>query len=178
MDDDLTTASTQRILAVCRAMVACTGCVLHGSPVMPALSSLAPRRANDADKPSGNQSAVYAGQNVEAVLMHAVINRTYLSTRFTSYRLGYRFEAGHFVPRVTANVYTLVKQSDPRVYTDGFVYVFDRTYFHQSPECAVEFFALTAVIPSRRLKVPASVGQHLLGEYAIEILPHCESAEP
>lgn len=106
--------------------------------------------------------------------MHAVIDRTYLTSRLGSYRLGYRFEAGRCVFRVTGNVLGLVRQGDACLCSDGFVYVLDRKCFQQSLECAAEFFALRSVVPLRRLKVPASLGRHLLGKCAVEILAPCE----
>lgn len=102
--------------------------------------------------------------------MHAVFDRTYLASRFDSYRLGYRFEAGRCVLRVSGNVLGLAKQGDSRLFSDGFVYVLDRSCFQQSLECAAEFFSLKAVVPLRRLKVPASLGLHLLHGCAVEIL--------
>ncbi|AXV89224.1 hypothetical protein [Ralstonia solanacearum] len=173
MDDDLTAADAEHILAICRALVDCAGCVLHGSPVKPALCRLEPRQANDAAKLSGNQCAVYAGVVPEAVLMHAVIDRAYLSSRFASYRLGYRFEGGRCVFRVTGNVLDLVRQSDSRLCTNGFVYALDRAFFQQSLECAAEFFSLRPVVPLRRLQVPAGLGLHLLSEGAVETLAPC-----
>ncbi len=170
MDDDLTAASAERILAICRALVDCGGCVLHGSPVNPALDRLEPRQANDAAKPSGNHSAVYASVVSEVVLMHAVIDRAYLSSRFSSYRLGYRFEAGRCVFRVTGNVLALVTQGDSHLFADGFVYVLDRAHFQQSEECTYEYFALRPVVPLRRLKVSSDLGLQLLSEGVVEKL--------
>src|SRR5271170_3422777 len=107
---DLTHDSHERVLNICLALVGCGDYVLHGSNVRPALRRIEPRQANDAAKLSGNHVAVYASVDVDAALMHAVLDRAYLSWRLNSYTIGYRVHAGIRLFKATENLYQLFKQ--------------------------------------------------------------------
>ena len=155
---DLTCDTQERVLSICRALAGSGAYVLHGSNVRPALQRIEPRQANDAAKRSGNHVAVYASLDVEAVLMHAVLDRAYLSSRFDSYVVGYRVQDGRLLFKTTDNIYRLFKQRDPQLYSDGYVYAMDRTCFVRSPDYASEFFSFQSLTPQRVLKVSASLG--------------------
>lgn len=158
---DLTRDTHERVLSICRELIGCGAYVLHGSNVRPALRRVEPRQANDAAKRSGNHVAVYASVDVDAVLMHAVLDRAYLSRRLDSYTVGYRVHAGRLLFKATDNLYRLFKQKDPQLYSDGFVYAMDRTCFVRSPEGGSEFFAVQPLAPQRTLEVSASLGAYL-----------------
>jgi len=161
--DDLTRAQPERVVSICEALIACGACVLHGSNVRPALRRLEPRQANDAAKQSGNQRAIYASTDVYAVLMHAIVDRAYLASRFDSYTLGYRVDRGRRQYRATDNVLRLFEQRDPNLFADGFVYALDRTPFEGSPDSSSEFVSRRPAVPLRTLRVSASLASHLFG---------------
>jgi hypothetical protein len=158
---DLTRDDPERVVSLCRALAECGSCVLHGSNVRPMLRRLEPRQANDAAKYSGNYFAVYGSLDVPAVLMHAVLDRTYLSSCLDSYTVGYRMHGGQVLFKATDNLYALFKQKDPRLFSGGYVYVLNRTGFVPSPENRAEFFTFQPVEPEVTLAVPASLGAHL-----------------
>ena len=101
---DLTQEVNERVVNLCRALVGCGAYVLHGSSVKFILERLEPRQANDAAKHSGNHLAVYASVDIDAVLMHAVLDRAYLSRRLGSYTVGYRVQAGRRLFRAKLRV--------------------------------------------------------------------------
>lgn len=166
MDDaagllDLTTVPHERVLLLCRALAGCGAYVLHGSNVRPMLSQLLPRQANDRAKESGNQCAVYASINVEVVLMHALLNRAYLSARLGAWRVACLELAGRQQFRVSDNLYQLFRQRDPQLLSDGHVYALERRHFAPAADTATEFFALGPRTPHRILRVSAALGETL-----------------
>ena len=158
---DLTLESSDRVLAICGALIGCGAYVLHGSNARPALWRLEPRHANDSGKRSGNYVAVYASVDVDAVLMHAVLDREYLSRCLNSYTIGYRVSCGIRTFKVTDNLYRLFKQKDPQLCSDGYVYAMDKACFVRLPDSNSEFITVQSLAPLRTLKVAASLGAYL-----------------
>ena len=159
--DDLTRETPERVIAICRALVG-LGAVLHGGNAKPVLQVLEPRQANDAAKASGNLCAVYASVCVEAVLMHAVLDRAYLSRRFVSYTVGYRPMGAGCRFRATDEVLALMRKRDGGLFSDGFVYVLDARQFERCEGSASESAARKPQMPQRVLKVGHQVGWFLM----------------
>jgi hypothetical protein len=158
---DLTGETCETILGLCRELVASGDYVLHGGNRAHPLRVIEPRQANDAAKWSGNLLAVYGSTNVEAVIMHAVLDRAYLSSRFENYTIGYRMISGRVFFKATDNLYELFQQKDPQLFSTGYVYALEKFWFTQVPESICEFFALQAVAPRQRLKIARSLGSRL-----------------
>jgi len=158
---DLRADSGEDVVAICSAFLTRGAHVLHGSHGPGPLERIEPRQANDAAKASGNHMAVYASVDVQVALMHAVLDRTYLLTHLDSYRAGYRRIAGRLVFRVTDNLYRLIEERVPEVFSEGYVYVLDRKHFVGAPESSTEFYSFDPVAPFRSLRVSASLGLFL-----------------
>lgn len=158
---DLTGAPCERVLILCEALVGCGTVVLHGSNVRPVLQMLEPRQANDLAKPSGNQCAVYASLHVRVALMHALLDRRYLSVRLGSWRLGYRWQAGQLRFSVSDNLYQLFCAGDPDLLSEGAVYGLMRRHFVPAAESATEFHTLSPQRPVHILKVAPALGHAL-----------------
>lgn len=159
---DLTYETYEGVLSICQSIVNCGAYVLHGSNVKPVLHRIEPRQANDAAKRSGNYLAVYASVDVDVVLLHAILNREYLSYRLGSYTIGYRvYSTGRFI-KASDNLYQLFKQKDPRLFSDGYVYAMDRVgFFCCAPSSSSEFFAVQPMAPQKILKISASLSAYL-----------------
>lgn len=158
---DLTGVPHERVLLICEALAGCGTVVLHGSNVRPALQLLEPRQANDRAKQSGNLCAVYASLDARVALLHALLDRRYLSARLSSWRIGYRHEAGQLRFCASDNLYRLFCQRDPRLLSDGVIYGLARCHFVRAAESETEFHALSAQRPVHILKVAAALG-HML----------------
>jgi hypothetical protein len=119
---------------------------------------------------------VYASVDVDAVLMHAVLDRAYLSRRFDSYTIGYHVHAGRRQFRVTNNVLDLFLQRDPLLCSDGFIYALDAQGFGRCDGSASEFASPRAERPLRTLYVGPAMGAYLFrvgeGAEADTVVPY------
>ncbi|EGF32844.1 hypothetical protein IMCC9480_1791 [Oxalobacteraceae bacterium IMCC9480] len=158
---DLTGWPGERVLLLCEALAGCGTLVLHGSNVRPVLQTLEPRQANDSAKASGNQCALYASVDARVALMHALLDRRYLSARLGSWRIGYRWQAGQLRFFVSDNLYPLFRNGDPDLLSDGVIYVLERSHFVPAADSATEFHALSPQRPVHTLNVPAALGHDL-----------------
>ncbi|MFT5588886.1 MAG: hypothetical protein ACI9ZF_001057 [Bradyrhizobium sp.] len=158
---DLTGVSCERVLLMCGALVACGSLVLHGSNVRPVVQTIEPRQANDRAKSSGNQCAVYASLDARVALMHALLDRRYLSARLGSWRIGYRWQAGGLRFSVSDNLYRLFCDGDPALLSEGSVYVLERSHFVRPADSELEFHALSPQRPVHILTVAPALGRAL-----------------
>jgi hypothetical protein len=155
---NLTGVSCERVLLMGEALAACGSFVLHGSNVRPVLQRIEPRQANDRTKLSGNQRAVYASLDARVALLHALLDRRYLSTRLGSWRVGYRWQAGQLRFSVSDNLYQLFCDSDPDLLSEGNVYVLERSHFVCSGDAVNEFHARSPQRPVHILTVAPALG--------------------
>lgn len=155
--------SAPPLAELCHELVETGRVVLHGSNTARPLAVLEPRQANDAAKASGNMNAVYATTDVDVALMHAVLDRRRLSELFDSFVVGHRVLEGRLTLKVTDNVYSLLVESPSPVWSDGFVYVLDRSGFAPGSLGGSEFVSPVEVAPLLTLPVPAAIGGRMFG---------------
>ncbi|MFT5532684.1 MAG: hypothetical protein ACI8WM_000121 [Burkholderiaceae bacterium] len=158
---DLTGVPSERALLMCEALAGCGTLVLHGSNVHPVLQMIEPRQANDSAKSSGNQCAVYASLDARVALMHALLDRRYLSARLGSWRVGHCWRDGQLRFSVSDNLYQLFCDGDPGLLSAGVIYGLERCHFVRAADSATEFHALSQQRPVHILKVPAALGRDL-----------------
>jgi hypothetical protein len=135
--------------------------LFHGSTFPTVIARLEPRHANDAAKPSGNQTAVYATADASTALAHAILNRNYLTRRLTSYVFGQTTLLGMTIFRATTNLHQLFVAGDDNLYTDGYVYVLTKGHFSRAADRPTEFHSLTAEAPIAALKVSRTLSEVL-----------------
>jgi hypothetical protein len=95
--------------------------------------------------------------------MHAVLNRRRLSQRFSSYVVGHRVVDGALTLKVTDNVYQLATRDPMTLWTDGFVYVLDRTAFNNDGAGGSEFWSHREAVVLCVISIASSWGQQSFG---------------
>jgi hypothetical protein len=159
---DLRKLDVREIVNLCQALVVSGRFLLHGSNSKVRHKVLVPMHADDAAKASGNQNAVYASSDVYQALLHATLNRGYLSQLFSSFTIAYRVREGTIQVRVTDNVYSLFQAGDQNVRSEGFVYVLRRAAMRPAADSPSEYHCSAPIVPLATLIVPRSVGESLL----------------
>src|ERR1700682_2756525 len=159
---DLTGVSDAQIISSCLKLVGSGLVVLHGSSAPHPAALLKSHQANDAAKESGNQKAVYATVELDVALFYALVNRYYVQSHFFSFALGYGLYRGKRVFKATSNLYKLFVQRDPYLYSDGFIYLLDKSAFTRALDSATEYQSVDSQTPLCVLKVPKRLGDSLL----------------
>ncbi len=159
---DLTLYPNEVTMRLCYRLVQSGRVILHGSNSSMPYARLEPKSANDALKASGNQTAVFATDNVGVALMQAVLDRDFIQSLFASFVIGYRIVEGIPLLKVTDNIYQLFVQEDRRLCSDGYVYVLDNARFNSISASAAEYVSLSPVDPWYVLKVSAELRLWLL----------------
>ena len=159
---DLHAIGTREIIRLCRALLESGLFVLHGSSSKERFSTLLPSQADDSTKSSGNQNAVYAGTDAEQALVHATLNKRFLERTLASYTIGFRRVQGRMEVPVSDNLFELFQSGTPDLKEEGFVYVLLKSQMLSAFDSVGEFFTLQPIVPLASLRVPASVGEHIL----------------
>lgn len=134
--------------------------LMHGSPTQQNI--LEPRQANDLDRESGNRLAIYATDNPERAIFHAILNAEYLKTKFNSFVTGYSSaEDGSLEFKVTENIMGLVEEGDVEIFCDGYIYLLTRESFTLSEGDASEYQSNEAVTPLVRLIISRDIGSDI-----------------
>lgn len=158
---DLSNENFDKILEVFKDLILSNKYVLHGTNTNHPYAILEPRQANDSSKESGNKNAVYATIIPEFALQHALINRKYLDQKLQSYVTGHSKTGSEITFKASPNLYQLYLDKDPEIFSDGVIYVLDKSKFNTSPDAASEYHSLEAVNPVNIYKIPSKVGYDL-----------------
>lgn len=131
--------------------------LMHGSPAEQ--NVLEPRQANDIHRESGNRLAVYATDNPERAVFHAVLNIEYLKTKFDSFISGYSSHDNEPLEfKVTENIMGLIEEGDGNVFCDGYIYLLERDSFESSEDDDSEYHSKEAPTPLACLVVSRDLG--------------------
>jgi hypothetical protein len=121
--------------------------LFHGTNAEERFSILEARQANDGFKESGNKKAVYADADVTVPLANALLNRTYLISKFDSFVTAWGDDNGKMIFNFSPNVYELFTARDPNLFSDGYVYILDKTNFINAEDAGAEWHAESDQIP-------------------------------
>ena len=132
--------------------------LLHGTPDQIDVH-LEPRQANDDSRESGNQNAVYATNYPDRAVFHAIVNKSYLHTKFDDFITGYsRYDADVLEFEFTKNVKDLIDAGDQEVFCDGYIHALrDETFEHSEGDDS-EFQSAKAVKPIFSLLISKDLG--------------------
>ena len=113
--------------------------VFHGTNAEERFDSLEARQANDESKESGNKKAVYATTTARIPLALAILNKTYIGSRFRNFMTVWGDDNGKMIFEFSPNVYELFKSGDPNLFSDGYVYVLDKANFINAEDAGNEW---------------------------------------
>lgn len=137
--------------------------LLHGTPYE-IMDGLEPKLANDLNRETGSQNAVYATDFPERAIFHAVLNRAYLMDKFDGFVSGYSnsgTQDGRLEFKVTQNVKDLIDNGDASVFCDGFIYLLNKANFVRSEDGESEFQSKDGARPVASLLVSKDLGNDI-----------------
>ena len=174
---DLREEGADGIVSLLALFVGAGGFVLHGANRTDGPPILAPRQANDLFRQAGNRRGVYASVDWIQVLLHALLARSYLQARLGSVVVGYRRIGQAHQLRVTPELFRLLSERDPELWSPGLVYVLRRSVFEPPAPGGSEFFSPEPVAAEARLLVGAHLKGVVIGE-ADGALDHVTTYDP
>ncbi len=151
--EDLTQKSTHDILETLHHVQA-GDVVFHGSNSTEPFPQLEARQATDHAKESGNKKAVYASVGLEEALFKTVFSRSYIADQLHSYTVGWDFSDGRFVFKADPQVFNILNSNYDQCFSDGYLYVLDRSKFKKAPDSKYEYHSENDQIPQIAYKIP------------------------
>ena len=137
---DLRNRSNQEVMDFFNTLVGSGIGVFHGTNAKERFDTLETRQANDSAKESGNKKAVYADEGMGAPLIAALLNKGHIRTKFKSFITGWSGDSkGRMISKVTPNIYGLFKSGDQDLFSDGYIYVLDKTNFSNAEDAGAEW---------------------------------------
>jgi hypothetical protein len=113
--------------------------VFHGTNTEEKFDVLEARQANDAAKESGNKKAVYADAGATIPLASAILNKSYILEKLGGFTTEWGDENGRMLFRFSSNLYALFQGHDPKLFSDGYVYILDKTRFANAEDAGAEW---------------------------------------
>lgn len=113
--------------------------VFHGTNAKERFDVLEARQANDAAKESGNKRAVYADAGITVPLASAVLNKSYILEKLSTFTTEWGNKDGKMLFRFSPNFYDLFVSGDPELFSDGYVYVLDKAGFMNAEGAGAEW---------------------------------------
>jgi hypothetical protein len=151
--EDLTQKSNEEILRLLRNAQE-GNIVFHGSNASEPFSRIEARQAHDHAKESGNKKAVYASVGLEEALFKTVFSRSYLSDQLHSYTIGWDFKDGNFAFKADPQSYDILSKNYEECFSDGYLYILDRSKFQNAPDSKYEYHSEEDQIPQIAYKIP------------------------
>jgi hypothetical protein len=127
--------------------------VLHGTNSSEVYDCLETRQGHCVIKESGRKVAVYATNSPKTALSVAVLNRSYLKSKLTSYIFGYSGDDSKLIFKAPPEMYQLFLAHDPNLFADGYVYVLDKDNFINAPDAGDEWHSESNQEPILACKV-------------------------
>lgn len=136
---DLTDMSFVDSASFLKLLVDSGDVVLHGTNSDEVYNCLETRQGHCLVKESGRKVAVYATMNEKVAMSIAVLNRSYLKSKFDDYAYGYSGDSSKLIFKVPPEIYKLFVDHDPNLFSDGYVYVLDKDNFVNAPDAGGEW---------------------------------------
>lgn len=151
---DLRERSSEEVVSFLKALRDTERFLFHGSNSQEKYEVVEVRQGKDAAKESGNKKAVYADEGAIVPLALAVLNKNFLRNKLKHYIAGWSGnEEGKIIFKFDQNILNLFKANDPELFSDGYVYVFERTGFVNAEDAGAEWHSESDQKPSLSCRV-------------------------
>lgn len=159
---DLSYLSLDEAMSFLKALLSTNEFVLHGTNSEEVYKCLEARQGHCVVKESGRKVAVYATDGSIEALSIAVLNRKYLASIMPGYisaRSSYEDVITFKFPKV---IYDLFVSRDPNVFSDGYVYVMDKSKFVNAADAGGgEWHSESDQEPILACKISGAIGRDI-----------------
>lgn len=136
--------------------------LFHGTNSAERFSILEARQANDGAKESGNKKAVYADAGITIPAASAVFDMSYIKNKFDSFVTSWGNDPnGKMFFNFSKNVYELFKAHDPYLFSDGYIYILDKSKFLNAEDAGAEWHSESDQIPFLACRVSKNLASDL-----------------
>jgi len=135
--------------------------VFHGTNAAEKFETLVPHQSNDASKESGNKKAIYADGTAVVPMAVAILNKSYLQDKLKSFVTGWDIKQGKTVFKFSGNIYALLKEGDTRLFSEGHVYILDRSDFVNADDAGGEWHSEQARKPLLAVRISPNLASEI-----------------
>ena len=160
---DLQYSEPELVIDLLSVLVGTDAYILHGSNSKIPYSELKPKLANDLNRASGNQLAVYASVDWVEVLFHALLNKQLLDSQLNSYVIGYLRDSNDHKLRLSRNLFSYWLENPSKIWSSGFVYILHKEKFIPSANSRTEYYSKSPIQPLAVIRVGTNICNLLFG---------------
>ena len=158
---DVTSLSTDEAMNLFKLLVQTDDVVLHGTNSDEVFNCLEARQGHCLVKESGRKVAVYATETAKVALSVAVLNRKYLRSKSPIYRSSFSGSNTRLVFKFPPELLALFEAHDPNIFSDGYVYVLDKSNFINAPDAGGEWHSESNQEPLVAFRISKEIGRDL-----------------
>ncbi len=135
--------------------------VLHGTNSNEVFKCLETRQGHCTIKESGRKKAVYSAENGLVTLAVSILNRKYLGSIEPNYSSGFSCTGDNIKFTFPEKLLDLFIKKDPQVFSDGYVYVLDKSQFINAEDAGDEWHSESNQEPLLACKISKNIAEDI-----------------